>query len=223
VDPTHHTSDRERIFEAVDSLADEMVGFLAAIIRIPTINPPGENYEEFVEYFDRHLSNLGYETEVLHVPKDRLDELAPHAEGRPRPNLVARLGDASSGPTIHLNGHYDVVPAGSDWKRDPFGGEVVDGKMYGRGASDMKSGLACQVYAVEALRRAGLDLRGSIVQSAVADEETVGNVNAGMGYLVEKGVVAKENTAALIITEPFGPDGVGIGHKGAIWGEITIF
>ncbi len=223
MDRMNHVSDKERIFEAVDELSEEMVGFLADMIRIPTINPPGENYEEFVEFFDRRLSNLGYDTEILRVPTDRLDELAPHAEGRPRPNLVARLGNASSGPTMHLNGHYDVVPAGSDWERDPFGGEILDGKLYGRGASDMKSGLACQVYAVEALRRAGVDLRGSIVQSAVADEETVGNVNAGMGYLVERGIVAKENTDALIITEPFGPDGVGVGHKGAIWGEVTVF
>lgn len=216
-------SDKERVFAAVEELADEMVGFLSEMIRIPTVNPPGECYEEFVGYFGRRVSNLGYETEILRVPAERLEELAPHSGGLPRPNLVARLGDASSGPTVHLNGHYDVVPAGSDWTRDPFGGEVADGKIYGRGASDMKGGLACQIYAVEALRRAGIEIRGAVVQSAVGDEETVGNVNAGMGYLVERGVVAKENTDALIITEPFGPDGVGIGHKGAIWGEVTVF
>ena len=81
----------------------------------------------------------------------------------------------------------------------------------------MKSGLAAQVIAVEALRRVGFS--GTIVQSAVPDEETVGVRNAGMGWLVEQGLIEAD---ALIITEPFGPDGVGIGHKGAIWGEITI-
>jgi succinyl-diaminopimelate desuccinylase len=81
----------------------------------------------------------------------------------------------------------------------------------------MKSGLAAQVVAVEALRRVGFD--GTIVQSAVPDEETVGVRNAGMGWLVEQGHLKAD---AVIITEPFGPDGVGIGHKGAIWGEITL-
>ena len=118
---------------------------------------------------------------------------------------------------MHLNGHYDVVPVGNDWTRDPFGGELSDGWIYGRGAADMKSGLAAQVIAVEALRRT--EWAGTIVQSAVPDEETVGVRNAGMGWLVEQGLVKAD---ALIITEPFGPDGVGIGHKGAIWGEITL-
>ena len=81
----------------------------------------------------------------------------------------------------------------------------------------MKSGLAAQVIAAEALRRVGFS--GTIVQSAVPDEETVGVRNAGMGWLVEQGLIEAD---ALIITEPFGPDGVGIGHKGAIWGEVTI-
>jgi succinyl-diaminopimelate desuccinylase len=118
---------------------------------------------------------------------------------------------------VHLNGHYDVVPVGSDWTRDPFGGELADGFVYGRGAADMKSGLAAQVIAAEAVRRVGFS--GTIVQSAVPDEETVGVRNAGMGWLVEQGLLEGD---AVIITEPFGPDGVGIGHKGAIWGEITL-
>jgi succinyl-diaminopimelate desuccinylase len=82
----------------------------------------------------------------------------------------------------------------------------------------MKSGLAAQVIAVEALRRAGY--KPNVVHSAVPDEETVGVRNAGTGWLVEQGLLQGD---AVIITEPFGPDGVGIGHKGAIWGEITIF
>jgi succinyl-diaminopimelate desuccinylase len=159
------------------------------------------------------LDGLGYETAVHRAPP----ELAPLGEGLPRPNLLAQLqGD---GPLVHLNGHYDVVPVGNDWTRDPFGGELVDGRIYGRGAADMKSGLAAQVIAVEALRAAGI--KPNVVHSAVPDEETVGVRNAGTGWLVEQGLL--DGAHAVIITEPFGPDGVGIGHKGAIWGEITIF
>jgi succinyl-diaminopimelate desuccinylase len=130
------------------------------------------------------------------------------------------LEGPAPGPAVHLNGHYDVVPVGNDWTRDPFGGELSDGWIHGRGAADMKCGLAAQVIAVEALRR--VPWRGRIVHSFVPDEETVGVENAGTGWLVEQGVIARATTDALIITEPFGPDGVGIGHKGAIWGEITV-
>jgi succinyl-diaminopimelate desuccinylase len=203
------------LLEAVDDLAGDLVALLQRLIRIPTVNPPGDGYEDFVTDFERVLADLGYGTEVHRVPADQLDVLAPHAEGRPRPILIASIGEP--GPTVHLNGHYDVVPVGNDWTRDPFGGELSDGHVYGRGAADMKSGLAAQVIAVEALRRT--DWAGRIVHSAVPDEETVGVRNAGMGWLVEQGLLVAD---AVIITEPFGPDGVGIGHKGAIWGEITL-
>ena len=202
----------ERILAAVDALQDELVALLQRLIRIPTVNPPGEGYEAFVAVLRGVLDGYGYATEVHHAPA----ELAPFGQGLPRPNLIGKL--AGDGPLVHLNGHYDVVPVGHDWTKDPFGGELADGHVYGRGAADMKSGLAAQIIAVEALRCAGL--RPNVHQSAVPDEETVGVRNAGMGFLVEQGLLEGE---AVIITEPFGPDGVGIGHKGAIWGEITIF
>jgi succinyl-diaminopimelate desuccinylase len=211
-------SRKDVILAAVDALRDELVELLQALIRIPTLNPPGEAYEDFVIEFRARLDALGYTTEVHTVPAADLPVLAPFGEGLPRPNLIATL-NRGDGPVVHLNGHYDVVPVGNDWTRDPFGAEVEDGWIYGRGAADMKSGLAAQVIAVEALRRTGW--RGRIVQSAVPDEETVGVDNAGMGFLVEQGRL--DGADAVIITEPFGPDGVGIGHKGAIWGEITIF
>jgi succinyl-diaminopimelate desuccinylase len=197
--------------DLVDELAGDLVALLQRLIRIPTVNPPGDCYEEFVADLKRVLDEYGYATEVHYAPT----ELAPLGEGGPRPNLIGKL--AGDGPLIHLNGHYDVVPVGNDWTREPFGGELVDGRLYGRGAADMKSGLAAQIIAVEAVRRAGLN--PNVHQSAVPDEETVGVRNAGMGWLVEQGLLEGD---AVIITEPFGPDGVGIGHKGAIWGEITV-
>jgi succinyl-diaminopimelate desuccinylase len=209
-------SRKQVLLAAVDELRDELVELLQALIRIPTLNPPGEAYEDFVTELRGRLDALGYTTEVHTVPEADLPELAPLGEGRPRPNLIATL-NRGDGPVVHLNGHYDVVPVGNDWTRDPFGGELIDGWIHGRGAADMKSGLAAQVIAVEALRRT--EWAGTIVHSAVPDEETVGVRNAGMGWIVEQGLVKAD---ALIITEPFGPDGVGIGHKGAIWGEITL-
>jgi succinyl-diaminopimelate desuccinylase len=207
----------EAILAAVDELTPRLVTLLQELIRLPTVNPPGDGYEDFCAALRATLDELGYATELVRVPPERLEELAPLGGGRPRPSLLATLDSGTPGPTVHLNGHYDVVPVGNDWTRDPFGGEHADGWIYGRGAADMKSGLAAQVIAVEALRQTGW--AGRIVHSAVPDEETVGVENAGTGYLVEQGLLSAD---AVIITEPFGPDGVGIGHKGAIWGEITV-
>jgi succinyl-diaminopimelate desuccinylase len=215
--------DTQAILDSVDECHDEIVRLLQEFIRIPTLNPPGEAYEDFVDFMGGVLEDLGYEVDVLRVPEDRLEELAPHAKGLPRPNLVAKLEGAGQGARVHLNGHYDVVPVGNDWSRDPFGGELEDGIIYGRGSTDMKSGLVAQIFAVEALRRSGMPWTGTVVQSAVPDEETVGVTNAGTYYLVEQGTIHPNNTDAVIITEPFGSNGVGIGHKGAIWGEITIY
>ncbi len=214
---------KDALLKAVDDCTREMIEALQTLVRIPTVNPPGERYVEFVEQFESWMQSLGYATEIVSVPEDRLAELSPLGNGSPRPNLVARLsGPGGPGMRVHLNGHYDVVPAANDWTRDPWGGEVIDGKIYGRGASDMKGGLVAQVFAVEALRRAGITWCGEITHSVVADEETVGNMNAGTGFLVEQGVISAANTDAVIITEPFGLDGIGVGHKGAIWGEFVF-
>ncbi len=108
-------------------------------------------------------------------------------------------------------------------RRDEFGGEVKDGKIYGRGVSDMKGGIAAQIYAIEVLKMAGIKLRGTVEQSAVVDEETTGIRNAGMGYLVEKGYINKERTSAVVITEPLNSCNVCCGHRGTIWGDITFY
>ena len=75
---------------------------------------------------------------------------------------------------MHLNGHFDVVPAGDGWTVDPFGGVVHDGRVYGRGACDMKAGIAAAIYAAEALRRAGIALPGTLEVSGTVDEESGG-------------------------------------------------
>jgi succinyl-diaminopimelate desuccinylase len=117
----------------------------------------------------------------------------------------------------------DVVPVGTGWSYDPFGGELCNGRIYGRGACDMKGGIAAQIYAIEAIRRAGLHLQGSIEQSTVVDEESTGNRNAGTGLLVERGYIAPGRTDYVVITEPLNADNICLGHRGAIWGEITTF
>src|SRR5712691_2174151 len=209
------------IFDAAESLTNHAVSFLQGLIRIPTVNPPGYAYPECARFIGDHLAALGYSLEYVECSPTEVAELAPYGEGQPRTNIVGRLAGTDVSPVLHFNGHMDVVPAGSGWSSDPFGGELRDGRIYGRGASDMKGGIAAQIYAVEAIRRAGLQLQGTIEQSAVVDEESTGNHNAGMGLLVERGIISRKRTDYVVITEPLNVDNICLGHRGAIWGEIT--
>jgi succinyl-diaminopimelate desuccinylase len=218
--PTQQTA---AILEAAEALLDEATTFLQELIRIPTVNPPGDAYHECASFIGECLHALGYEVEYIDLTPAEVAELAPYGNNKPRVNVICRLAGSQATPVMHFNGHMDVVPAGSGWSKPPFGGDVLNGRIYGRGASDMKGGIAAQVYAVEAIRRAGLELRGTIEQSGVVDEESTGNRNAGMGLLVERGYVSPQRTEYVVITEPLNADNICLGHRGAIWGEITTF
>jgi succinyl-diaminopimelate desuccinylase len=211
------------ILRSAESLLDEAVAFLQGMLRIPTVNPPGNAYPECAHYIGQHLYNLGYTVEYIDLNPADVVELAPYGEGLPRTNVIGRLTGSHSRPLMHFNGHMDVVPVTPGWSTDPFGGEIRNGRIYGRGASDMKGGLAAQVYAIEAIRRAGFTLQGTVEQSGVVDEESTGNRNAGTGYLVEQGYIAAGRTDYVVITEPLNVDNICLGHRGALWGEITTF
>jgi succinyl-diaminopimelate desuccinylase len=214
---------KEAILQNAESLLDEAVAFLRGLLRIPTVNPPGYAYPECAYYLGQHLHALGYRVEYVDLSPAEVAELAPYGEGLPRTNVIGRLETPLAGPIMHYNGHIDVVPVTPGWSTDPFGGEIRDGRIYGRGASDMKGGIAAQVYAIEAIRRTGLRLQGTIEQSGVVDEESTGNRNAGMGYLVERGYIAAGHTDYVVITEPLNVDNICLGHRGTIWGDITTF
>ncbi len=211
------------ILNAAEAVLDEAIAFLQGLIRIPTVNPPGDAYPECARYIGEHLQKLGYAIEYLPLTEAEVAELAPYVAGLPRTNVIGRLSGTQPNPVMHFNGHMDVVPVSPGWSTNPFSGGVRDGRIYGRGASDMKGGLAAQVYAIEAIRRAGLCLQGTVEQSGVVDEESTGNRNAGMGYLVERGYIHPDKTNYVVITEPLNADNICLGHRGAIWGEITFF
>jgi succinyl-diaminopimelate desuccinylase len=204
----------ERVFAAIEAAADEMVDFTAEMIRIPTVNPPGEAYEDCARLIGDRLDQCGFEVEYLAA------EGSPqHTAAYPRINVVGLRRGRSLRPLVHLNGHFDVVPVGSGWTVDPFGGEVRDGRIYGRGTSDMKAGITAAVYAAEAIRRAGLELNGSVEISGTVDEESGGF--AGMAWLAQHGRLSAERTDAVIITEPTNADRITIGHRGVYWFEVT--
>src|SRR5512146_3269730 len=138
--------DRARIITAVDDIADEMVAFLRDLVRIDTTVPPGKNYLQGAELIGRQMKKFGYEVRQIRVPEDYVRKCLlavrdpdPAAKMLPRVNVFGRMEGRTPHPNKHVTGHFDVVPPGEGWTVDPFGGEVRDGKLYGRGSTDQKS------------------------------------------------------------------------------------
>jgi succinyl-diaminopimelate desuccinylase len=215
---TRITATEQGVLERIESMTDEMVAFAQELVRIPTVNPPGENYQACAELIGNKLAEFDYE--VAYVAAEDSPE---HSERYPRINVVGALRNtalnSSQRPRLHFNGHFDVVPAGDGWTVDPFAGVVRDGKLFGRGATDQKAGIAASIFAVEAIRRAGVHLAGAIEQSGTVDEESGGF--AGMAYLAEHGYIRRDRTDFVIITEPLNVDRVCLGHRGVYWFEVA--
>src|SRR5437764_672613 len=153
----------------------------------------------------RDTSVTGVQTCAL--PISRLREVRTG-----RPNVVAELG-SDDGPTLVFNGHLDTVPVGEGWTMDPFGGDVRDGRVYGRGACDMLGGVAAMCTAAVALKRSGLPLTGRLVVHGVVDEE----VDAIGSQLAAEEVEADW----VVVTEPTGGKVYAFG-KGQVNVEVTF-
>src|SRR5262245_25458262 len=203
----------DRVVEEVERAADEIVSYTADLVRVPTVNPPGEEYDACAHLIGDDLRRRGFEVEYIAA-----EGLREHTTRHPRVNVVgAKRG--GPGPVVHLNGHVDVVPAGDGWTVDPFGGLVRDGRIYGRGVCDMKAGIAAAVFAAEAIARAGVALPGTIEISGTVDEESGGF--AGVAYLAGIGRIAAGKTDFVIIPEPLNVDRICVGHRGVYWFAVT--
>ena len=201
------------VLAAVDALVDEAVAFTSDLVRMPTVNPPGDLYEDCARFIGGALTTCGFDVEY-HAAEGRPE----HTRAHPRVNVVGTRRGRAPRPLVHLNGHFDVVPAGSGWTVDPFGGQVRDGKIWGRGSCDMKAGIAAAVFATEAIRRAGVELNGSVEISGTVDEESGGF--AGVAWLAERKRISADRTDFVIIPEPLGVDRICVGHRGVYWFEI---
>ena len=208
-----HAKAIDKLMAVIDAATDEMVDFTCDMLRIPTVNPPGDAYVECAELIGDRLETFGFA-----VDYPIADGRPEHTASHPRMNVVGLRQGRSMRPLVHLNGHFDVVPVGDGWTVDPFGGVVRDGRIYGRGSCDMKAGITAAIYAAEAIRRAGISLHGSIEVSGTVDEESGGF--AGMAWLAEQGRVSSDRTDAVIITEPTDTDRIYIGHRGVYWFEV---
>jgi succinyl-diaminopimelate desuccinylase len=208
------TKQESAVVQQLDAIAEEMIAFLQGLVRIPTVNPPGEEYTAGAEFIGGKLKDFGYETQYVAA-----EGLAEHTVKHPRVNVIGRAPGRPSRPLLHFNGHFDVVPVGQGWTVDPFGAVLRDGKLYGRGTCDQKAGIAASIYAVEAIRRSGVNLGGTVEQSGTVDEESGGF--AGVAYLAERGFIHKDKTSFVIITEPSNVDRIMIGHRGVYWFKVV--
>src|ERR1700683_3490688 len=134
----------DAVLRRIESMADEISSFLSELIKIPTVNPPGESYVDGARFLGEKLRALGYEVEYV-AAEERPENTKQH----PRLNVIGAMKGQGPGggahPLLHFDGHFDVVPVGDGWSREPFGGEKVgeggEARIYGRGAADQEAGV----------------------------------------------------------------------------------
>ncbi|PPE68007.1 M20 family metallopeptidase [Caldimonas caldifontis] len=202
-------TDHERLDAWIEAHFDEEVRFLQELVRVPTDTPPGDNAPHALRTAEL-LQGFGFEAERHTVP-----EAEVQAAGMASIiNLIVRrrYGD---GPTVALNAHGDVVPPGEGWTHDPYGGEVVDGRLYGRAAAVSKSDFATYTFAVRALESLGRPLKGSVELHFTYDEEFGGEL--GPGWLLRHGLTKPD----LLIAAGFSYEVV-TAHNGCLQMEVTV-
>lgn len=203
----------EQLTRAIADRMDDLVQLTVDLIRFPTVNPPGDAYTPCAEFIAHRLARSGFETKLI-----RGEGTPGDSDRYPRTNVVARREGARPGPTVHFNSHIDVVEAGAGWTVDPFAGVVRDGKVFGRGACDMKGGLAASIVAAETFIALNPDFPGAIEISGTADEESGGF--GGVAYLAKQGFFSRPRVDHVIIPEPLKKDRICLGHRGVWWAEI---
>jgi len=193
----------EEVFNKVLRKIDRqrIISLTRELIRIPSNNPPG-NELEVAELLNEKLKELGFKTKIFEAEKNR-------------PNVIGVLEGSKGSPKLILNGHSDTVPAGEWWEVDPYGAEIKEGKIFGRGATDMKGGLASIVCAAEAIQQAGVEMEGDLVVAITVDEEAGGH--KGMAYLMKNKLL---NGDMAVVCEPSDFKLVLV-EEGVLWLAIT--
>jgi succinyl-diaminopimelate desuccinylase len=199
--------DRTRtLFAAIDDQQEAMTRMLAGLVGIPTENPPGAAYEPCLEALAQAMRTVG-------LAPERVDIQAASVHAAPRAALRACVGD--SGPTLYFHGHYDVVPA---FSRDQFVPRVEGDTLFGRGSSDMKSGLVAILFAARALQAIAVPMRGRLSVLFVPDEETGGA--GGSGALAASGELARDGIGMLLPEPTSGR--IWHSSRGAFTAEVVV-
>ncbi|MDP2741954.1 MAG: M20/M25/M40 family metallo-hydrolase, partial [Hydrogenophaga sp.] len=171
----------EQLDAWIDTHFDEEVRFLQELVRVPTDTPPGNNAPH-AQRTAELLAAMGLQAEKHAVP----DADVKAAGLQSITNLILRRRYGDGGKTIALNAHGDVVPPGEGWTHDPYGGEVVDSKIYGRATAVSKGDIASFTFAIRALESLTAKLAGGVELHVTYDEEFGGEV--GPAWLLEKGL-----------------------------------
>ncbi|RNB81690.1 ArgE/DapE family deacylase [Brevibacillus fluminis] len=175
---------KKEILQWVENNQEQLIQFLRELVAIPSDNPPGDCYA-IAEHIYKRLQDFQFEAiQLLEV-----DEQEVKANGMIRvANVLSTTAfGQGEGPEISLNAHGDVVAPGMGWTYDPYGGEIVEGKLYGRGAAVSKSDIATYTYALMALRNVSEQLHGKVSLVFTFDEETGGGI--GPKWLMDKGYI----------------------------------
>jgi succinyl-diaminopimelate desuccinylase len=202
---THH----EQLDAWIDQHFDEEVTYLQALVQVPTDTPPGNNAPH-AERTAELLKSFGFDAEKHPVPDAEVKAYGLQS----LTNLIVRR-PYGEGPTIALNAHGDVVPPGDGWTHDPYGGEIVDGKLYGRASAVSKSDFATFTFAVRALESLGAKLNGGIELHFTYDEEFGGEL--GPGWLLSHGLTKPD----FLIAAGFSYQVV-TAHNGCLQMEVTV-
>lgn len=198
-------SGEAKVKSLLENEAEQVIELCSSLVKIPSVNPPGGTCQ-IASFINEKFLFYGIQSEIV----------APCSS---KPNVVATIH--GNGPGLHLvfNGHMDTFPVPDEdrWSHDPFGGEIEDGRIYGRGAADMKGGLSACIQTVIFLHQLRDLFPGKISITCVSDEE--GGGQWGSKYLLK--TFPELYGDALINGEPSSPKNVRIGEKGQYWYRIS--
>ena len=197
----------------IDAHFDDEVRFLQALVQVPTDTPPGNNAPH-AERTAELLAGFGFDAEKHAVPEQEVRDYGLESIT----NLIVRRAYDAGGPVIALNAHGDVVPPGEGWTHDPYGGEIVDGKLYGRASAVSKCDFATFTFAtraIEALRAQGVALKGGVELHFTYDEEFGGEL--GPGWLLKNGLTKPDYEIAAGFSYQ-----IVTAHNGCLQMEVTV-
>lgn len=211
------TVSRQDILSVIDANRDQAVAFLQKMVSIPSVTGDEAAIQD---YLSKYMAGIGLDVDMWETD---WEELKKHPGYRPvdrgyenRPNIVATWKGQGGGRSLLLNGHTDVIPVGNGegWSDDPWSAAIKDGRVYGRGSCDMKSGVASHILAVQFLQAAGVKLKGDVYINVVIDEEVSGHGTLDTvirGYKADAGISGETSDLAV---QP--------ACIGRIWFEIEI-
>ncbi len=195
----------------------DLTAFLQRLVRLRTVNPPGENYGPITALLAATLRGVGLQVRRIPIPRSLQKKTQPELLAWPRYNVIG-FWDTGAKKTIHFNAHYDVVPVSGRWRHgDAFNPVVADGWIYGRGTSDMKGAIASIVFALKALRATGVRPHFNVEVSFTADEET--DSTLGTGWVVDHGRLRADYA---VVGEGGEGDAVCCGHNGVVWLNVRV-